>query len=266
MKLLVFLACLYVAFAGAMFLFQRHLQYHPDTRRIAPAEAGLAGFEAVEIETSDGKRLASWFAAPRKGRSFVVYFQGNAGSIADRADRFRLFQQAGYGVLALGYRGYGGSTGSPTEAGLLADGEAALAWLAARGIVPERTVLFGESLGSGIAVPLAVEHKPAALILDSPFTSAADVARRQYWFLPVGLLMRDQFRSADMIGSLHSPLFVFQGTADTIVPITLGRQLFALAPEPKEMVELPGAGHVAPMTPALWQRLDAFLARHAPAS
>ncbi|MGE0210357.1 MAG: alpha/beta hydrolase [Parvibaculaceae bacterium] len=265
MKILVALAALYVAFAGAMFFLQRQMQYHPDTRRIAPAEMGLADFQIVELAPADGERLVSWYAPASGDKPVIVYFQGNAGSIADRAERFRRFHDAGYGVLALGYRGYGGSSGSPTESGLLADGEAALAFLGERGIGPERIVLFGESLGSGIAVPLAVKHRVAALVLDSPFTSAADVARRQYWFLPVGLLMRDQFRSADVIGKLRSPLFVFHGTGDTIVPVALGRRLFEAAPDPKEMVELPGSGHVAAMTPELWQRLDAFLSRHAAA-
>jgi len=261
MKILISLATIYVAFAAIMFVLQRQLQYVPDTRRADPALVGLADFDRIEIETADRERLVSWFAPPRGDMPVIVYFQGNAGSIADRADRFRRFHDSGYGVLAVGYRGYGGSSGRPSEDGLIADGEAALAYLAQKQVPLSRTVLFGESLGSGVAVALAAQHASMAVVLDSPFTSAVDVARRRYWFLPVDLLMRDQFRSLDRVAAIGAPLFIVHGDDDSIIPVEQGRRLFAAAPDPKEMVELPGVGHVTPITDELWARMDAFLRR-----
>lgn len=263
MRFLYSLALIYVAFAALMFVMQRHLQYLPDRTRIDPADVGLADFDRFEIETADGERSVSWFVPPSQGMPVIVYFQGNAGSIADRADRFRRFRDSGYGVLAVGYHGYGGSSGSPSEAGLKADGEAAIQFLAERGIPASSVVLFGESLGSGVAVLLAAEHAPLALVLDSPFTSAADVAMRQYWYLPVRLLMRDQYRSLDRIREMSTPLFVFHGAEDTLIPIEQGRRLFEAAKGPKEMAELEGVGHVTPITQDLWRRIDAFLRRQA---
>jgi uncharacterized protein len=168
-------------------------------------------------------------------------------------------------VLALGYRGYSGSSGTPSEKGLIIDGATAAAFLRANGVPPERLVYYGESLGTGVAVQLASreETRPAAVILEAPFTSAADVARRHYWYAPIGLLMRDQFRSIDHIEGGEAPLFVLHGDADGVVPVAHGRTLFEAAGEPKEMMVVPGGRHGMPLTPEIWVRMDAFLRLHA---
>lgn len=265
MKLLGAFLVFYLAFTGLLFVMQRKLQYFPDPRLVAPAAVGLAGFTSVNLETPDGERLVAWQAPARDGFPTIVYFQGNGAGLAARADRFWLFNRAGYGVLALGYRGYSGSTGEPTETGLVADGAAAVAHLAAAGVPPGRLVFYGESLGSGVAVPLAANQptRPAAVILEAPFTSAADVARRRYWYVPVGLLMKDQFRSMDHIASLRAPLFIVHGDADAVVPLAQGQALFAAAGEPKELMVVKGGGHGMGLTPEVWERMDAFLKRHA---
>jgi hypothetical protein len=264
-KFLVGLLAVYIAFTGLLFLMQRKLQYVPDPRLVEPEEVGLDGFASIRLDTPDGERLVVWHALPNGGHPTIVYFQGNGLGLAARAERFGLFHQSGYGVLALGYRGYSGSSGAPSEHGLIIDGATAAGFLRANGIGPERIVYYGESLGTGVAVQLASRERtrPAAMILEAPFTSAADVAQRHYWYVPVGLLMRDQFRSIDYIEAVKAPLLVLHGDADGVVPVAHGRRMFEAAGEPKELMVIPGGNHGMPLTPEIWRRMDDFLLRHA---
>ena len=233
---------LYGALLALVFTFQRSLQYFPLTARVAAAELGLTGFSDLTLRTSDGESIVAWWKPPEPGRAVLVYFHGNGGSLWHRQDRARRLTGDGRGLLLVSYRGYSGSTGAPSEEGLRLDAQAAYGFVAQR-YEPARIVLYGESLGTGVAVRLAAERAVGGLILDAPFTSAVDVARRHYWFLPVDWLMRDQFRSLDRIGGLKSPILVLHGDRDGIIPVELGEQLYAAAPEPKRFVRLPGVGH-----------------------
>jgi len=185
---------------------------------------------------------------PRDDKPLVLYFHGNGGSLRYRVARFNALTADGTGLLALSYRGYGGSSGSPTEDGLLADAAAAYAFAAAR-TPAERLVLWGESLGSGVAIALAAEQKVARMVLEAPFSSAVDIGARAYWFLPVRLLMKDQFRSDLRVPRVKVPILILHGSQDGVVPISFGERLFALANEPKRMVRINGGGH---------NNLDAF--------
>src|SRR5260221_230684 len=180
-KLRCMLAVVYAA--------KRSLQYHRDRIRTPPTAAGLFAAEEIELTTADGEKVIVWHVPPKGDRPVVLYFHGNGGSLAWRANRFRSFVADGTGLVALSYRGYGGSTGNPTEAGLIADAEAVYGFAAARYPV-ERIAVWGESLGSGVAVALAASHKIARMILESPFTSAAEVGAGIHWVLPVQLLMK----------------------------------------------------------------------------
>ena len=244
-----------------MYVFQRNFQYFPDTSLTRPEDKGLTGFEVITIDTKDGARLINWYAPPGKTGKTIVYLQGNAEAIASRWERFELFRDQGYGVFALGYRGFGGSTGTPTEQGLMSDAAAGLDWLNTSGIAMDKIVLFGESLGTGIAIQLAARkaYSPAGVILESPYTSALAIARARYWFLPVRLLMKDQFLSTDHIASVHAPVFIFHGTQDAIIPLAHGRRIFAKANRPKQFVTVTGGTHVAPLTLPLWRLIDAFI-------
>ena len=171
----------------------------------------------------------------------ILYFHGNGGALRHRGDRFRGLTADGTGLVALSYRGYSGSTGRPTEAGLMEDAEAAYAFAAAR-YPPERIALWGESLGSGVAVALAAEKPVGWVVLEAGFSSAADVGAGVYWFVPVRLLMKDQFRSDLRIGKVTAPVLVLHGDRDNIVPIALGERLYALINAPKRFVRFPGGG------------------------
>ncbi len=244
LKWLLILAVVgYGGLLALMYVFQRALLYFPDTIRVAPAQAGLPQAEEVMLASSDGERLIAWYVPARDGKPLVLYFQGNAEGLPARVGRFTWLTADGTGLLALAYRGYGGSTGTPSEGGLVRD--AAAAYDFARTRYPaKRIVLFGELLGTGVAVALASGHEIAALILDAPFTSAAAVGAAAYPFAPVRWLMKDPFHSDERIGRVSAPLLVLHGERDTIVPIRFGEALFALAREPKRMVRFPHGGHV----------------------
>lgn len=226
-----------------MYFAQRKLMYFPETLRTSPNAAGFPAAEEVTLDTADGERVIIWHVPPQANKPVVLYFHGNGGALRYRVERFRAVTADGTGLVALSYRGYGGSSGSPTESGILADADAAYTFAVGR-IAPERVVLWGESLGSGVAIALAAKHKVARLVLEAPFTSAAAIGAAAYWFLPVHLLMKDQFRSDERIHLVSAPILILHGTNDRVIPIAFGERLFALANEPKRLVRFPGGGHV----------------------
>jgi uncharacterized protein len=232
----------YVAGVVVLYTFQRSLLYHPHRRPIAPAAAGFPEAEAVVLETSDSERLIAWHVPPRLGHPLVIYFHGNAETIANRADRHRELIATGAGLLAVSYRGYMGSTGQPTEAGLLRDADAAYAFAASRH-PSDRIVLWGHSLGSGVAVALAAKRPVGKLILEAPFTSTVDVAQRMFPLAPVRRLMLDQFHSDERIGDVTASILILHGARDIVVPIRLGERLYQVAREPKRFVRYPQGGH-----------------------
>ncbi len=265
---LLFVAALIAALVVLPWVFQRRLIYFPSTAPPPPAAQLLADAEDVAFETADGLRLEAWFvrgdgaAAPT-----VLVLNGNAGDRSLRSGLAETFRAAAAAnVLLTDYRGYAGNPGRPTETGLLEDARAARAWLATRDDVdPERLVYFGESLGSGVAVALAAEQPPAALVLRSPFTSLADVGRLHFPLLPVRTMLKDRFPSIERIGSVGCPVLIVAGDRDTIVPVGLSRRLFEAAGEPREWVVVEGADHNdAALTDgdAWGAELRAFLRRH----
>ena len=217
---------------------------------------------ARDIATADGERIVAWSAPASCGKPLFLYFHGNGGSLADRADALRRFASDGSGFLAIDYRGYGGSTGAPSETGFLRDGEAAFREATALGYGAERIVVVGESIGTGVAVAVAAGHAVRALVLDSAFSSATDVAAARFPMFPVRLLMSDRFDSAARIAGARMPKLFLHGTGDPVIPLAFGRRLFAAAPQPKTIIELKRNGHVmlfAPDVPGTVRRWLAAL-------
>jgi fermentation-respiration switch protein FrsA (DUF1100 family) len=194
----------------------------------------------------------------------VLFLHGNAGDIGNHIPAAKFLIDAGYGVLALEYRGYGGNPGSPSEAGLYEDARAGFAFLNRQGFADGDIVLFGESLGTGVAVEMARAHAVAAMVLRSPYSSMPDIAAAQFPYFPVRRLVRDTFDSLSKIARSHAPLMVFHGDADTLIPIAYGRRLYDAAPGPKTWLTVPGAGHNDVQTPAAEQAVLAFLAEAVP--
>jgi fermentation-respiration switch protein FrsA (DUF1100 family) len=233
----------YVAFVAVLYLAQRRFVFiPPQSLHPSPATAGWPEAEEAVVDTTDGERVIVWQAPPRGGKSVVIYFHGNGEIVASRAPRHRQVTADGTGVVALSYRGYMGSTGSPSEDGLLRDAEAV--WLFATSRWPSSpVVLWGHSLGSGVAVALAARHPVAKVILEAPFSSTVDVAALRFPIVPVRWLMLDQFRSDERIDAVHAPLLIMHGDQDWVIPIRLGERLFNLAHEPKRFVRFPGGNH-----------------------
>jgi fermentation-respiration switch protein FrsA (DUF1100 family) len=240
--ILVFFATGYLGLLAFMYVGQRSLMYFPETFRTPPAEAGLAEAEEVTLDSGDGARVIVWHIPPKEGRPVWLYFHGNGGALRYRVDRFRELTAQGEGLVALSYRGYAGSTGRPSEDGLIADARAAYDFAVER-YGAGRIVLWGESLGSGVALALAADRPVARIVLEAPFLSAVDIAAGVYPFLPVRWLMKDQFRSDLRVANVKAPVLVVHGDHDNVVPISSGQQLYKLITSPKRFVRLAGAGH-----------------------
>lgn len=230
-----------VALMLGLWSVQRRLIYFPGGD-VPPVETVLPGWREATLATSDGLRLGAWYATPGPGQPVVVVFNGNAGSRADRTRLGSRLTGQGLGVLLVDYRGYGGNPGRPSEEGLALDARAAARFVD-RNAPGHPLVLFGESLGAAVAVELAVEREPAALILRSPFASLADMVRTHYPLPGAHLLLRDEYPSDERIGAIGAPVLVIAGSEDATVPPTQSRELYELAGEPKELVVIPGADH-----------------------
>jgi len=233
----------YALVLGLLFIGQRRLLYHPDATRPVLGELATLGVREVTLRTADGLALLSWYLRPPDGAPIIVYLHGNGGHIGYRAERIRQFSGAGFGILMVGYRGYGGNPGAPSELGLLTDARAALGFLDEQKIAPRQRVLYGESLGSGVAVLLAAHTPVAALILESPYTSISDVAQYHYPFVPVRWLLRDPFDALAAIGAVAAPSLFLQAADDHVIPPRFGRALYAAAPEPKKSWSTASGGH-----------------------
>jgi len=239
----------YFALVALMFVFQRSILYLPGSGvPTRPADWGVPEMAAVRVTTEDGLDLVAWYRPASAGQATIVYFHGNGGHIGYRGFKARPLLDAGFGVLLVEYRGYGGNPGSPSEEGLYRDARGAMAFLAEQGVTVDRVVAFGESLGSGVAVHLAAEQAAkdaplAAVVLETPLSSIPDVGCHHYPYLPVGLLAKDRFDSTSEIAGIAAPLFIIHGDADSVVPMRYGRALFDKAVEPKEARWYQGGGH-----------------------
>jgi fermentation-respiration switch protein FrsA (DUF1100 family) len=231
-----------MALVGLMYVAQRSLMYFPETLRTAPADAGLPQAEEVMLDTPDGARVIVWHIPPRGDGPVWLYFHGNGGALRYRVDRFRELTAQGEGLVALSYRGYAGSTGRPSEAGLIVDAQTAYEFAVKRYGV-DRIVVWGESLGTGVALALAAERPVSRVVLEAPFLSTVSIAAGVYPFVPVRWLMKDQFRSDVRVANVKAPVLILHGDRDDVVPIASGEQLYKLITSPKRFVRLPGGGH-----------------------
>jgi fermentation-respiration switch protein FrsA (DUF1100 family) len=227
-----------------LYLFQNRMVFlanMPGRALIAtPQDAGF-GFEDVSIATSDGLQLHGWFVPAEQPKATVLFLHGNAGNISHRLDSIAIFRELGLDTLIIDYRGYGQSEGSPGEQGTYLDAQAAWDFLVGnRGIAPERIVIFGRSLGGAVASWLAAENTAAAVIIESCFSSALDMAHRLYPFMPARLITRLKYPVSDYVSRLGIPLLVIHSRDDEIIPYSMGQAIFEAAAEPKAMLELTG--------------------------
>lgn len=226
--------------AGALLYFNQQSLFYPAPRDYP--RGSLPGYQIVHTDTADGLRLAALYRPAQPGRHTVIFFHGNGDSLAGAAQAMRGLVANGNGVLLVEYRGYGGNPGAPGEAGFYRDGEAAMRWLANRGISARDVILIGNSIGSGPATEMASRHPVAALVLISGFSSLADVARAHVRWLPVGWLVRDRYANAAKIGAAKGDVLVLHGDRDHLVPVANARRLHAARPQ-STLTIVPGAGH-----------------------
>ncbi|MDJ1158283.1 alpha/beta hydrolase [Chelatococcus sp. SYSU_G07232] len=243
-RVVLAMAAVYVVGLGLLFAQQRSLVFPRDERPVSAQSAAIPGLEQVSLKTSDGETLVAWVLPPRGDKPVLLFFHGNSGNLARplRIERFKALTEDGTGLFAVSYRGYGGSTGRPSEEGLHRDAAAAHEE-AARRFGADRLVAYGESLGSGVAVRLAAEARVKALVLEAPYLSALSVAGRRYPFVPARLMMLDPFRSDEVIGRVRVPVLFLHGERDTTVPFAEGAALYNLANPPKRFVRFPDGHH-----------------------
>lgn len=259
-------ALLVVAGAYAMilalgYLLQGRFVYFPLPYATPPSAVGLAGIDVRRVEAPDGVGVVAWYRRAAAGRPTVLYFHGNGGDLANRADRIRGFIGQGWGIYMMSYRGYSGSGGVPSETANVADARRAWLDLVGLGVEPHDIVLYGESLGSGVAAQLAVDLPAAGLILDAPYTSIVDVGRLSFPWLPLGWILVHRYETIRIIGNVRMPLLIVHGELDRIVPVEMGRRVFeaATAAAPKRLVVLPGAGHGNHMRFGSFEAIVAFV-------
>ncbi len=263
-RLLLVALLTYVGVSVLVGLFQSRLIYFP-TREYAvtPMDVGLE-FEDLTLETSDGVAIAAWYVPHAAAKGSVIFCHGNAGNISDRLESLKLLHRAGLNVLIFDYRGYGRSEGRPTETGTYQDAESAWTYLVqVKKQSPDQIVLFGRSLGGAVAIELAGRHTPAALVVESTFTSLLDIGRIHYPFLPVRWLLTYRYDSLSKVPGIGCPKLFIHGREDELIPLANGRALFAAAARPKEFLETPGGHNTGGFTysPAYTAKLAGFLNR-----
>ena len=233
----------YIAVCVVIFAAQDRLIYYPSRDyRITPADLGLP-YDDLTLTTADGVAIAAWYVPHPAARATALFCHGNAENLADLCQAIKSLHRLRCNVLAFDYRGYGRSTGKPSERGTYVDADAAWRYLVeTRGTLPQQIVIIGRSLGGAVAIDLAARHTPGALVLESTFTSLVDIGQREYPLLPVGLLCRNRCESIKKVPAITCPKLFFRGTRDELIPLDNARRLFAAAAEPKEAIETPG-GH-----------------------
>ena len=259
MNTLLWIIAAYVAICIAAWFGNRVFMYFPDPERMTPAEAGLSGVEEVELASGDGETLIAWYAKAAPGQPTFLYFHGNAGNAAGRAEKIETMRAGGAGVYYLNNRGYGGSTGKPTEKDNVADAITAYDYLRGQGVEPDKIILYGESLGSGQAVRLGAAREVRAVVLEAPLTSTVDVGKRTYFFLPLTFILTDTFHNEENIRAVKVPLLILHGELDAVIPVDMGRRVYEAANDPKHL-ELFAEGHHSDLFDhGAWDKVLAFV-------
>jgi uncharacterized protein len=259
MDVVPWLIAAYLVICAAAYFGHRMFMYFPDPARIPPEAAGLENVEEVEFAAADGTKLVSWYAPAQEGKPTILYFHGNAANAANRAPKIDMMLESGFGVFYLNNRGYGGSGGSPTEANNVADAIAAYDYVRGLGVPPDKIVAFGESLGSGQAVRLAAARPVAAVVLEAPLTSTVEVGRSIYFWLPLSLLIADQYNVERDIARVTAPLLILHGEQDEVIPVDMGRRIYNAANQPKRIEVVRDGRHNDLFDHGAWERMRDFL-------
>lgn len=255
----------YFIFLLILTIFQKNFLFMPDAQQISPARVGLSKFESITIQTSDNEQLVSWYKKPVKNGKVILFFHGNGGNNPVYNQTIKELEPLADGFLIIDYRGFGGSTGTPSAEGLFKDAEAALKYLEEQGIKPEQLIISGISLGTGLAVHVAQKTQASAVILIAAYSSLADIIKDRFFFYPgsvLDALLKNDINAIEKISKIKTPLVIVHGTKDTVISYSLAKKLYSAANEPKMLISLPGYDHVLPVTNETLSQIREFLNSH----
>ena len=259
MKVIFGIVVIYLLVLAFLFIFQRSLMYHPDENNYSGDKLEV-DIQKVRIKTKDNIKLLGWFHNKNlKDYKTILYLHGNAGKLENRIHKLNHFKDINVNFLIIAWRGFSGNNGNPSEKGLYMDGESAINWLQNKGIEEKNIIIYGESLGTGIATQISQNKNFAGLVLETPFTSMIDAAKKFYPYIPVGLLLKDKFENKDKIKNVRSPILIMHGEKDQIVPFEMGKKIFEMANEPKYSYFTKYDNHMMEYDESLVKALNSFL-------
>ena len=233
MQLILIIFVIYFLILLFLYFYQRNLLYHPNENNYSEDKISVE-IKKVKILTSDNIELVGWYHEKNlKSYKTLIYFHGNAGSLENRIHKLNHFQDMNINFLIIAWRGFSGNNGKPSEEGLYLDGNSAINWLIKEGVAEKNLILYGESLGTGVAIQLAQNRNFGGVILETPFTSMVDAAKIFYPYIPVNLLLKDKFENYKKVKNINSPILVMHGEIDQIVPFSMGKKIYEIANEPK---------------------------------
>ena len=233
MQLILIIIVIYFSFLVFLYFYQRNLLYHPNENNYSGDKISV-NIKKIKISTSDNIKLLGWYHEKNlQDYKTLIYFHGNAGSLENRIHKLNHFQDMNINFLIVAWRGFSGNNGKPSEKGLYEDGKSTIDWIKKKGVEEKNLILYGESLGTGVATHLAQNRSFAGVILETPFTSMTDAAKKFYPYIPVDLLLKDKFENYKKIKKINSPLLVMHGEVDQIVPFSMGKKIYEIANEPK---------------------------------
>ena len=259
LQLLLIIFFLYFFVLVFLYFYQRNLLYHPNENNYSGDKISV-DIKKVKIQTSDNIELLGWYHEKNlKDYKTLVYFHGNAGSLENRIHKLNHFEDMNINFLIIAWRGFSGNSGKPTEQGLYEDGKSAINWLLNKGVEEQNIVIYGESLGTGVATHLSQYRNFAGIILETPFTSMIDAAKAFYPYIPVSLLLKDRFDNKNKIKNINSPLLVMHGEVDQIVPFSMGQKIYEIANKPKYSYFTKHDNHMMEYDKNLINTLNSFL-------
>ena len=233
LEIIIGILFIYLVLLILLFIFQRNLMYHPNENNYFGDKLEVE-VQKISIKTSDNIDLLGWFhKKDLKKFKTILYFHGNAGNLENRIHKLNHFKDMDINFLIIAWRGFSGNDGKPSEKGLYDDGSSAVKWLKDLGLVENDIILYGESLGTGVATQIAQNNNFAGLVLETPFTSMIDAAEHFYPYIPVGLLLRDRYENDKKIKKINIPVLIMHGEADQIVPFEMGKKIYEIANQPK---------------------------------
>ena len=257
--LIQIIVLIYFLIISFLYFYQRNLMYHPDENNYFGDQLSV-DIKEVKVRTSDNIELLGWYHEKDiKKYKTILFFHGNAGSLENRIHKLNHFRDMNINFLIIAWRGFSGNKGKPTEEGLYEDGKSAFDWLMSKGVKEENIVIYGESLGTGVATHLSQNKNFAGVILETPFTSMIDAAKNFYPYIPVGLLLKDKFDNTNKIKNINSPILIMHGEVDQIVPFFMGKKIYEIANEPKYSYFTKHDNHMMEYDENLIKALNSFL-------